>query len=203
MSKETDTTQSPGEEDRPNCTKGFPTRYAGLPLPAAGPWLECAATAAEALAEGGIVILHGGKGCGKTFMAYDIGRYGRFPQMAYSDRSPRPVIYKTAMRIFLEIRNTFRRGSEVSELELMDEFADAALLIIDEIQERGETLFEDQKLTAIIDARYQHRRPTLIIGNYETAEDFASSVSPSILSRMQEGGGAIHCDWPSFRANKS
>jgi len=202
MSEEANTTESPAEEDRPNYTKGFPTRYAGLPLPTGGPWLDCARITAESLAEGGIVILHGGKGCGKTFMAYDIGRYGTFPQMTYSDRSPRPVIYKTAMRIFLEIRDTFHR-KEVSELELMDEFADAALLIIDEIQERGETLFEDQKLTAIIDARYQHRRPTLIIGNYETAEDFASSVSPSILSRMQEGGGAIHCDWPSFRANKS
>lgn len=190
------------EEPRPNYTKGFPTRYAGLPLPTHDDWLDATSTAAKALEKGGIVILHGGKGVGKTFMAYELGRYGVFPQMAYPDRTPRPAIYKTAMRIFLEIRNTFRRDSEMSELEVMDYFADASLLVIDEIQERGETVFEDQKLTAIIDARYQHNRPTLIIGNYETAQDFATSVSPSILSRMQEGGGAIHCNWPSFRDKK-
>jgi len=185
-----------------NLTKNFPTRYDDLKLPTDARWLSVAAKVAKCLSDGGIVVLHGGKGAGKTFMATDIAKHGTFPQMTFPDHTRRPAIYKTAMRIFLEIRATFRRGSELSELELMDSLADASLLVIDEVQERGETLFEDQKLTAIIDARYMHRRPTLIIGNYETPGDFASSVSPSILSRMQECGGAIHCDWPSFRSIK-
>ena len=185
-----------------NLIRNFPTRYDDLPLPTDARWLGVASAVAKSLSNGGIVFLHGGKGAGKTFMATDIAKHASFPNSSYSDNTRRPAIYKTAMRIFLEIRATFRRESEISELELMDSLADASLLVIDEIQERGETLFEDQKLTAIIDARYMHRRPTLIIGNYDSPEDFASSVSPSILSRMQECGGAIHCNWPSFRSNK-
>jgi len=88
-------------------------------------------------------------------------------------------------------------------LQLLAYFADAVLLVIDEVQERGETEFENQKLTAIIDARYRQQRPTLMIGNYKNKAEFAASISPSIVSRIQECGGAIHCDWPSFRTNKS
>lgn len=189
--------------------KGFPTRHVNIALPTEGPWFEAAKKAYLALKAGGIVVLYGDRGTGKTFMAYDLAQQSQefpepvFPPDEFGHRKPRPAIYRTAMRAFLEIRDTFRRGSEKSELELMDEFAEAALLVIDEIQERGESAFEDQKLTAIIDARYQHCRPTLIIGNYATKAEFSASVSPSILSRMQEGGGAIHCDWPSFRANKT
>jgi DNA replication protein DnaC len=184
---------------------GFPTRHKDIPLPTDGPWFEAAQTAFKSLRKGGVVVLYGDRGTGKTFMAYDLAQAAGqfhdplFPINEFHQCKPRPAIYRTAMRVFLEIRDTFRRGSERSELQVMNEFSSAALLVIDEIQERGESTFEDQKLTAIIDARYQHGRPTLIIGNYATKAEFSKSVSPSILSRMQEGGGAIQCSWPSFR----
>lgn len=187
--------------------KGFPTRFKDIPLPTDGPWFEAAKKAHLALKAGGIVVLYGDRGTGKTFMAYDLAQQAfefsdpLFPADEFTPAKPRPAIYRTAMRVFLEIRDTFRHGSEKSELALMDEFSEAALLVIDEVQERGESTFEDQKLTAIIDARYQHCRPTLIIGNYAIKAEFSASVSPSILSRIQEVGGIIHCAWPSFRAN--
>lgn len=179
---------------------GFPKRHKNTPPPpTSGPWFEAAKFTHTALKNGGIVVLYGDRGTGKTLMAYDLAANGDL-QSEFGNGSPRPMIYRTAMEIFLEIRDTFRRDSELSELELMLELSDAALLVIDEIQERGETTFEDQKLTAIIDKRYRELRPTLIIGNYATKADFLASISPSIRSRMNEGGGAIHCNWPSFRA---
>lgn len=181
--------------------KGFSKRYEGKPLPTDGPWFDAANRAFKLLANGGIVLLYGKRGTGKTFMSYDLSQQGmRYPDPARKDGCQRPAIYRTAMEIFLEIRDTFRRDSEFSELEVIANLSDAVLLTIDEAQERGETEFENQKLTAIIDARYRQCRPTIIIGNYATKEDFASSISPSIISRIQEGGGAIHCDWPSFRS---
>jgi len=178
---------------------GFPKRHQQVTtFPTDGPWFQAAKTAHASLKVGGIVVLYGDRGTGKTLMSYDLARNGGLG-LPFGDGTPRPAIYKTAMEIFIDIRDTYRRDSEQSEKEVMEELADASLLVIDEIQERGETTFEDQKLTAIIDKRYRQLRPTLIIGNYATKRGFLESISPSIRSRMQEGGGAIHCDWPSFR----
>jgi len=189
---------------------GFPKRYAENPPVTDGPWFDAATRAHDMLKTGGIVLLYGKRGTGKTFMAYRLANASQgYPDAIYGQTDlygrpvARPALYRTAMRMFLEIRDTFRKSSEKSELELMDEYAQAVLLVIDEAQERGETDFENQKLTAILDSRYQQCRPTIIIGNYLTKADFAASISPSIVSRIQEGGGAIHCGWEGFRGKRN
>jgi DNA replication protein DnaC len=187
--------------------KNFPARYEGLPEPVGDRWLQAAKKAYGLLESGGIVILFGDRGPGKTRMAYELAHEPDYPlpwvnpEDKYSSLR-RPAIYRTAMGIFLEIRNTFRKDSPESELDVMEALSGAVLLVIDEIQERGESRFEDQKLTSIIDARYREGRPTLLIGNFKNAQELVAGISPSVLSRIQEGGGAIHCDWPSFRAAK-
>jgi DNA replication protein DnaC len=182
--------------------KHFSARYANLTLPTEGPWYQAAGKANSVLKTGGIVCLFGRRGTGKTFMAFDLASNGVFPNDQEKDGSPRPAIYRTAMEIFLLIRDSWRKDARSSELDLMDEWRDAALLVIDEIQERGETSFENQKLTAIIDSRYRQGRPTLLIGNYETKGELAASLGSSIVSRLTENGGTIHCDWQSFRISK-
>ena len=182
----------------------FPARYDGLPEPLGAEWWSCSKAVYKLLRNGGIVALYGERGPGKTRMAYELAHEGGFPSPLVDPgneltRQRRPAIYRTAMGIFLELRSTFQRGSDKTELEVIDRLSGAVFLVIDELQERGETRFEDQKLTMIIDARYQAGRPTLLIGNFKTAGELAASISPSIISRIQENGGAIHCDWPSFR----
>lgn len=186
--------------------RDFPSRYAGLPAPTGVQWLAAANKSLKLLTAGGIVVLFGDRGPGKTRMAYELAHQAGYPDPMMQSRDEafprkRPAVYRTAMGIFLEIRDTFRRTSSVSEMDVINELKNAVLLVIDEIQERAETPFEDQKLTAIIDARYREGRPTLLIGNFKNSRELAASISPSIVSRIQEGGGAIHCDWPSFRAN--
>jgi DNA replication protein DnaC len=81
---------------------------------------------------------------------------------------------------------------------VIQEYCEAALLVIDEVQVRAETKFEDDKLTAIIDARYAADMPTILISNY-TWEKLASTLSPAVIDRIEENGAKLLFNWESFR----
>jgi DNA replication protein DnaC len=169
---------------------------------------QAAYTKALAIAEsGGIVVAWGKRGTGKTQIAYQIARNAtfrdtHFPQ-EWKDRFAlpiriRPCVYAKAMDIFMRMKNGFTRKDQPSELEIVESLVQAAFLVIDEAHVRGETKYEDDKLTHIIDKRYDAMRPTMLITNL-TNKDFAAQLSPSILNRIEEIGGGIECNWQSYR----
>jgi DNA replication protein DnaC len=183
----------------------FPKIYQNQPEPTGDEWLAKFATMKSKIESGGIVGFFGKRGTGKTRMAYELAKSCQLPDshiIGINRRDERPIIYRTAMAMFMELRSTYCKNAEASEIEIFDWYRDAALMVIDEMQERGETAFEDRKLTAIIDARYQNGRPTILIGNYTKAE-WASCVSPSIVSRMIETGGTADFSWDSYRNRQS
>jgi len=96
------------------------------------------------------------------------------------------------------MKSGFNRPDKPSEGEVIDKLVDAAFLVIDEAHVRGESVYEDNKLTHIIDERYDAMRPTMLITNLSN-KDFAAQLSPSILSRIEEIGGGIECNWESYR----
>ena len=150
-------------------------------------------TKAQSVVEsGGIALFFGKRGTGKTRMGREIARNATLPPRA------EPPLYKTAMELFIDLKASYAQKSTITEKEVMDAAKDCALLVIDELQERGESDFENQKLTHIVDARYSRELPTILIANY-TREEFAASVSPSILDRIRENGVGVFFDWPSFR----
>ena len=158
---------------------------------------------------GGIVVAYGKRGTGKTQIAYEIARNGKFQnphypkQLWHMEHVPlfRPAIYSKAMDIFIDMKNGFSRPKEPSEKEVISKLIEAIFLVIDEAHVRGETKYEDDKLTHIIDKRYDAMRPTMLITNLEKHE-FAAQLSPSILSRISEIGGGIECNWQSYRTKK-
>jgi hypothetical protein len=167
---------------------GWPEKYleAVKTPPHGKEWLMAKESARERVRMNGIVVLYGKRGGGKTRMAAELAL------MVGSSQ------YRTAMRFFLEVRSTFRKGSERSEMEVIDELAKADLLILDEIQERGETAFEDRLLTHVIDARYSAMKPTILIANLAKS-DLAESLGKSIVDRARENGKSIEFNWPSYR----
>ena len=190
--------------------KGFPKRYENAPPAVGDGWQAHYRQGLATVDSGGIVVMYGAHGTGKTRMAWEIARKCT-PQDAHfavggigwnAARKDRPAIYTTAVGLFLEIRDTFRADSEFSEMQVIKKYTDAGLLVIDEVQERGETDFENKKLTTIIDARYAYERPTILITNY-SREKLAATLSPAVLDRIRENGCGLHFDWTSFRKGGS
>jgi DNA replication protein DnaC len=174
---------------------GFPTRYDEELQH--DEWFAMFERARSVVERGGNVSLCGTRGGGKTRMATELAQRAVLPR----GKSKPKRIFKTAMRIFLEIRATYRRDSAITELEVMDNLATCRLLVIDEVQERAESDFEAQKLTAIIDDRYRHKLPTILIANL-TPQAFTETLGPSICDRCNEDGGLLEFTWPSFRNAK-
>ena len=179
---------------------GWPDRYIEpLDAPEGGEWLAGLALAAPVIDQGGILILHGKRGTGKTQMAAEIARTKRFPfDAANGPERKRSAHYQTAMRFFLTVRATFKKNSVKTELEIIDRMTEPGLLIIDEFQERGETPFEDRLITHLIDARYGACRPTIIIANL-TKDELGKALGPSIVDRASENGRRIDFTWSSYR----
>jgi len=177
-------------------TDGFPTRYDEELTH--DEWFAMFCRARSVVERGGNVLLCGTRGGGKTRMACELAQRAAIPR----GKSKPKRAYKTAMRIFLEIRATYRRDSEMTELEVMDNLATCRLLVIDEVQERAESEFEAQKLTAIIDDRYRHKLPTILIANLNP-QAFTATLGPSICDRCNEDGGLLEFTWPSFRNSRA
>lgn len=170
-----------------------PARHAALKNPEGGPWSDCLRGVQSRLGSGGIMALIGTRGTGKTQIACELVR-----ENAKRGRTSR---FTLAMDIFLAIRASYRKDSTTDEAKVVEEFCKPRLLVIDEIQERAETPFEDRILTHIINHRYNDEKDTLLIGNIKR-DEFCKAMGASIVSRLNETGGLIVCDWPSFREKK-
>lgn len=155
--------------------------------------------------------LVGNRGGGKTRLGIALGRMAIHKFLvADSQRTDRddwpvidpgpsatPVRYTVALGFFLELRSAFG-DRDHTERDVLQSYIDPNLIIIDEVQERGNTPWEDRMLTYLIDQRYAAKRDTVLIGNM-TPDALAKSLGESIVSRLQECGEIVVCDWPSFR----
>lgn len=167
-----------------------PDRHAKLENPEGGAWLARFHTLRTVLGTGFIAALIGTRGTGKTQMASELIRAN-----SHGLKSSRFVL---AMDIFLAIRASYRKDSATDESRVVEEFCKPRLLVIDEIQERAETPFEDRILTHLINRRYNDEKDTLLIGNITEAQ-FKEAMGSSIVTRLNETGGMIVCNWASFR----
>jgi hypothetical protein len=158
------------------------------PLPTNVKWRGHLATARGAMGKGVVLCLLGNRGTGKTLLAtvlaLDAIRAGRSP------------LYTSAMGFYRAIKASY--GHSEGEGKVIERFVSAPLLVIDELQVRGESAWADNLLTDVVDQRYGAMRDTVLVANQSPAE-FAGAVGPSVEDRAREGGGVLVFDWPSFR----
>lgn len=138
---------------------------------------------------GSLFVLIGQRGTGKTQLATCVARLVAF--------HGEEVVYRRASDLYSDIKATFGVAEE-SEREVVRGMTTPRLLVIDEMQDRGGTAWEERILNQIVDSRYASHKDTILISN-DVKEALVNSLGPSIMSRADEIGGIISTDWGSFR----
>jgi DNA replication protein DnaC len=154
-------------------------------------WLKISSRLKARMGAGFIIALCGGRGTGKTQMAVSLAKHAAEDGVT--------VLYATTMDFFLDLKETW--AEKRSEKAVIAAYSAPRVLILDEVQERGETAWEDRILNHLIDKRYAAMKDTLLITN-QTKTAFLESIGPSVGSRIEEAGGYGECTWPSYRTHK-
>lgn len=165
----------------------------------------CRLCGVDSRREGFLAVLLGRPGTGKTQMATEWLRF-----VLTSTKDPkdierlapgwlaRNILYRKASALFREVRATFD-SHDKSEDEVVSRFCNLRSLVIDEIDNRARTDFEQRMLRDILDERYRNLRETVIISNYHDRHVFLGYQMEYMVSRLSETGLFIECGWPSFR----
>jgi DNA replication protein DnaC len=137
-----------------------------------------------------IVALLGPRGTGKSWMACAI--------VLELCRRGSSAKYCDTADFFLEVKRTYGSAGKEDQTQIESKYARVNLLVLDEVQERGETAWEDLMLTRLVNKRYQNEKITILISN-QSPQEFISRVGESVADRISDTGGIIVCDWPSLR----
>ncbi len=107
------------------------------------------------------------------------------------------AFYTPAYGFFLELRSTFGEQGR-TQLDLFKRYLSYQLLVMDEINVRSESAWENNTLHYLIDQRCQRELATLILSN-KPREELLMYFKGAIASRVSEQGAIIDCDWCDLR----
>jgi DNA replication protein DnaC len=183
---------------------GFPARHLQADIDIdAREWQDTFDAVRNAFGRGSVSVLIGPRGTGKTQMAVvvaeNVERMLAYHRGTIEQARTR---YTTAVELFVTIKETYGDNAQRSERAAIDLFVKPDLLVIDEVQERAGTEWEQRLLAAIVDRRYAGMKDTILVGNLKP-DDVRAELGTSIASRAQETGGIYVADWPSFRTRKA
>lgn len=167
----------------------IPKRQRGAEVRQAPGWSDTLKKLSESLGTGFLVALVGLRGNGKTQIAVELVRHNA--GLGVKSR------FCSAMEFFMDIKAGYRNDSK-AEKDVITEFCKPSLLVIDEVGQRSETDWENRLIFEMINRRYNDMKDTLLISNQEEAQ-LKIALGPSIVSRMNETGGLIKCEWETFR----
>ena len=116
------------------------------------------------------LVLYGGVGTGKTMVASYLG--------IKAIKNGMRVRYLYANEIEKRVKASW--GTNLTEDDIMEQFIECDLLILDEI---GRVTYNDY-LFKVFDSRYMNNKPTILIGNIDVKE-IPSILGDAISSRLR------------------
>ena len=112
------------------------------------------------------------------------------------------IAMSTIIKIMREIKGTWKRDSEMDEQALLDWYISRDILVIDEVGVQFDSDTEKLFIFDLIDGRYQHMRPTIIISNLDI-NGIKACIGERCYDRLKEDGGKlIGLDFESQRGKK-
>jgi DNA replication protein DnaC len=147
---------------------------------------------------GGIVLIHGVRGNGKTQMAAGLG-YEWWHRGYHIERGK--ARFWTLPDLFAAQKRSFSESTALNQpLRLARE---CGLLILDEIDSDQNSEYDKRELRDLIDARYRaDQKPTLFLTNVKP-DRLRDALDYSILDRIREDGAIVQLLGTSYRAKNS
>ena len=140
-------------------------------------------------AEGTTAIFSGKPGTGKSHLAIAIAQ-------ALMGRTT--VFYTSALDAIRMVRDTWRRGSDKSERQVLDLLGTVGLLVLDEVGMQYGTEGEQVIMFDVINRRYQDQRPMILLTN-QGKQGLRDYLGERAFDRLRECGIWLPFDWESHR----
>jgi DNA replication protein DnaC len=154
-------------------------------------WQASLDVLSQRLGTGVMILLLGRHGTGKTQLCVEL-----LKQVTAENRGG---LYRTLTEFFSLLRSTYGGRGRTTEDEVMREHQAPSLLVLDEVGKCVDSNWEATVFFELINRRYAAEKDTILSCNLDP-DQVQDAIDSSILSRLQETGGIIQCDWPSFRA---
>lgn len=146
------------------------------------------------LASGESFVFSGRLGTGKTHLAATIVQ-------ALIEKDVLRVRYVSALDMIRMVRETWRRDSDTSEIELLDRMAGYDLLVLDEVGVQYGTDAEKITTFDVINRRYQNVVPTIVVTNLNKS-GLKEFVGERTFDRLRDPGTWVSFEWGSERGKK-
>lgn len=144
------------------------------------------------------LILFGLPGTGKTHLGCALAQ-------EYLNNSKDRLLkikYTSAYRATAEVKSCFSRDSQKTEWEVIKEYQNFDLVVLDEVGVQFESNAEKMIFFQIINGRYEEMKPTILISNL-TKPELIEFIGDRCFDRLSGGGGAvIPFNWESYRQGK-
>jgi DNA replication protein DnaC len=148
-------------------------------------WAKTRDTIIEKLGSGFLILVIGNRNTGKTQLAVETAFAAHGQQ--------RSVRFATAWDMFDRLKQSFTTG----ETRYKSTLNTTRYLIIDEIDKRIRSDWENGALFELINLRYNRELDTLLLGNLQP-DQLNEHLGPSIIRRINETGTTFLVDWPPY-----
>jgi len=156
--------------------------------------------------ENGGLVLYGNTGCGKTHLAVSLVRERVLNQITKqlaeieNHTTEKNMEFITVPDLLLEIRASFKDGSENTEESIINHYSDVDFLVLDDLGSEKSSEFAITTLYIIIDRRDRDMKSTVITTNLSPAE-IENQLNARIASRMS-GMKNIKINMPDYRKKR-